>query len=317
MAPTHNQNTFMKKIYSLICMALLSQFAFAQADTTAPPKPWTHSGLYSLGLTQTALSNWAAGGSNSSNFTALLKQAATLKKGKGTWFNLLEVNFGYSIQPNQNVKTDDKLELTTRYDRVLAESKWSLSAFANARTQFIDGFANPEDTERISTFLSPAYSTYGIGFTNKSIDGLTAYFSPATVKNTFVNDSTLAAKGAFFDPTAPNVADLATGKMRWELGAYLDLIYAKTFNDNLEVASKLSLFSNYLDRPQNIDVTWEGLIMVKANKWLTASLLLNVIYDHDIHVRDNNGDGELNAPGTQFKQVLGVGLSYSFGAFKE
>jgi hypothetical protein len=25
----------------------------------------------------------------------------------------------------------------------------------------------------------------------------------------------------------------------------------------------------------------------------------------------------LNAPGTQFKEVLGVGLSYSFGAFKE
>jgi len=58
-------------------------------------------------------------------------------------------------------------------------------------------------------------------------------------------------------------------------------------------------------------------LLIKANKWLTASLLLNLIYDHDISVRDTNGDGVLNAPGTQFKEVLGVGLSYSFGAFKE
>ncbi len=292
----------------------------AQADTIAPPKPWKHSGLYSLGLTQTALSNWAAGGSNSSNFTVLLKQAATLTKNKSTWFNLLEVNFGYSIQPNQDVKTDDKIEYTTRFDRELGEKKWSLSAFGNVRTQLLDGFENPGDPveSRISTFLSPAYATYGLGFTNKSaVEGLVVYISPATVKNTFVSDSTLAYGNAFFNASDPNIAELATGLMRWEFGAYLDVIYAKQFNDNLEVSSKLSLFSNYLDRPQNIDVTWEGLILIKANKWLTASLLLNLIYDHDVLVRDSNGDGELNAPGTQFKEVLGVGLSYSFGAFKE
>ena len=249
----------------------------------------------------------------------LLKQAATLTKNKSTWFNLLEVNFGYSIQPNQDVKTDDKIEYTTRFDRELGDKKWSASAFGNVRTQLLDGFENPGDPveSRISTFLSPAYATYGLGFTNKSVEGLVVYISPATVKNTFVNDSTLAYSNAFFNSNDPNIAELATGLMRWELGAYIDVIYAKQFNDNLEVSSKLSLFSNYLDRPQNIDVTWEGLILIKANKWLTASLLLNLIYDHDVLVRDSNGDGELNAPGTQFKEVLGVGLSYSFGAFKE
>ena len=309
----------MKKIYTLVCLALLSNFAIAQTDTAAPAKPWKHSGLYSLGMTQTALSNWAAGGSNSSNFTALIKQAATLEKGHNTWFNLLELNLGYSIQPNQDVKTDDKIEFTTRFDRQLGETKWSASAFGNLRTQMLNGFENPGDADslRISTFLSPAYATYGLGFTNKSVEGLSVYISPVTVKNTFVNDSILAARGAFFDPTAANVADLANGKMRWELGAFVDLIYAKQFNANFEVTSKLSLFSNYLDRPQNIDVTWEGLLLIKANKWLTASLLLNLIYDHDVAARDSNGDGELDAPGTQFKEVLGIGLSYTFGEFKD
>ncbi|MCT4624135.1 MAG: DUF3078 domain-containing protein [Schleiferiaceae bacterium] len=306
----------MRKIVALFAL-VFSASAMAQTDTAAPKKPWTHSGLYSFALTQTALSNWAAGGSNSSNMTFLLKQAATLEKGKSTWFNLLEVNFGYNFQAGTDVKTDDKLEFTTRFDRQFGETDWSGSFFGNARTQMIDGYANPEDSIRISTFLSPAYATYGLGVTNKGIDGLVLYVSPITVKNTFVNDPTLAEAGSFFDPDGPNVSDLASGKMRWELGAYLDVIYAKAFNDRLEVTSKLSLFSNYLDRPQNIDVTWEGLVLIKATKWLTASLLLNLIYDHDVAVRDSNGDGVLNAPGTQFKEVLGVGLSYSFGAFKE
>jgi hypothetical protein len=305
----------MKKLL-LVILAASGLSALAQNDS-AETKPWTHSGLYSLGVTQTALSNWAAGGSNNTNATFLFKQAATLKKGKSTWFNLLEFNFGYNFQSGTNVKSDDKLEYTTRFDRQMGETQWSTSLFANARTQVADGFANPEDTARISAFLSPAYATYGIGFTNKSIDGLVAYVSPLTVKNTFVRDSLLAAQGSFFDPTAPNVSDLMSGKMRWELGAFVDVIYAKQLTESFEVASKLSLFSNYLDRPQNIDVTWEGLFLFKANKYLTASLLLNLIYDHDVSVRDNNGDGMLNAPGTQFKEVLGVGLAYSFGAFKE
>jgi len=307
----------MKKLLFIFISGFVITSATAQTDTTEPTKNWKHSGLYSVGITQTALVNWTAGGSNSTNAVFLLKQAATYNKGPHTWFNLLEFNLGYNFQPGRDVKNDDKLELTTRYDHTIHDGEWSFSGFANAKTQLFDGYENPEDSVRISTFLSPAYATYGLGFTNKSIDGLVIYLSPLTVKNTFVADSLLAAENRFFDISIPNVADLARGKMRWELGAFVDIIYAKKLTESFEITSRLSLFSNYLDRPQNIDVTWEGLFLFKANKFLTMSLLLNLIYDHDILVRDSNNDGALNAPGTQFKEVLGVGLSYSFGAFKE
>ncbi len=307
----------MKKLFTIALFGLIVTSATAQTDTTKPIKNWKHSGLYSLGVTQTALVNWVAGGSNNSNATFLIKQAATYGKGSHTWFNLLEYNLGYNIVPGRDIKTDDKIELTTRYDRQIKDGNWSASAFANARTQLFDGFQNPEDSARISALLSPAYATYGLGFTNKAVKGLNIYVSPITVKNTFVIDSALAAQGSFFSLEAPNLSALSKGVMRWELGAFVDIIYAQKVTESLEISSKLSLFSNYLDRPQNIDVTWEGLFLFKATKFLTMSLLLNLIYDHDIAARDNNNDGVLNAPGTQFKEVLGVGLSYSFGAFKE
>ena len=307
----------MKQTITLLIAILFSGILVAQEDPAAPVKNWKHSGIYNLGVTQTSLTNWAAGGNNNTNATFLLKQAATFNKNKSTWFNLFELNFGYNFQPGRDVKTDDKIEYTTRYDRQIKDGNWSGSFFGNFKTQLVEGYADPEDKNKISDWLSPGYATYGFGFTNKGVEGLTVYISPVTVKQTFVLDDSLSSAGTFFAPDAPNVGTLASGTFRTEMGAYLDIMYAKQVTKSFEVATKLNFFSNYLDRPENIDVNWEGLFLFKANKWLTASLLLNLIYDHDILVQDTNEDGDLNAPGVQFKQVLGVGLSYSFGEFKE
>lgn len=309
----------MRKTTLIILTALFSSAVFAQTDSTAPPKPWKWSGLYNLSLTQTSLTNWAAGGNNNVNLNGLVKQAGVMNKSKWTWANLIEANFGYNFQPDLNNKTDDRLEFTTRLDRHLNESNWSVSLFANFRTQFANGFQNAGDPDslRISTFMAPAYLTYGLGLTNKSIDGLTVYISPVTAKQTFVIDSTLAVNDVFFDNESPNVGTLSDGVYRTEMGAYVDIIYAKGFNERFEVSSKLNLFSNYLDRPQNIDVNWETIFLMKVYSYLSVSLQLHLIYDHDIIVQDTNGDGTLNAPGTQFKQILGVGLAYSFGEFKK
>lgn len=310
----------MKNLLAILLL-FVGLLAHGQSDSTAP-KAWKWSGLYSASMTQTSLSNWAAGGNNNVNINGLFKQMGVYNKGHWTWSNLLEANFGYNFQPGLNNKTDDRLEFTTRVDRQLDATKWSLSAFANFRSQFADGFTNPEDTVRISTWLAPAYLTYGLGATYKSDYGLTAYVSPVTVKQTFVADSALFNGNQFFDNQAPNVADLSNGGgYRTEMGAYVDIIYAKSFKEKFEVASKLSLFSNYLDRPQNIDVNWETIFLMKVYSYLTVSLQLQLIYDHDVNVRYAGdvptADGAFNAPGTQFKQILGVGLAYSFGEYKK
>ena len=53
--------------------------------------------------------------------------------------------------------------------------------------------------------------------------------------------------------------------------------------------------------------------MIKANKWLTVSLFTNLIYDHDVQIPvtriiDGN-EVKGTGPRTQFKEVLGVGIS--------
>ena len=79
--------------------------------------------------------------------------------------------------------------------------------------------------------------------------------------------------------------------------------------------TKLGLLSNYLHNPQNIDVNWEVLLNMKLTKFLSAVISTNLIYDDDIKIGiDDDGDGIIDreGPRTQFKKVIGVGLSYQF-----
>ena len=293
-----------------------NQIGDKTADTT---KLWVLSGLYSATITQTSLTNWASGGTSNVTVNGLVRQMAVMTKNKWVWNNLLEMNLGYNFQEPTNFKTDDKLEFTSRLDREFKDPNWRLSLFGNFRTQFFDGYAKIEDSVRTSTFMAPGYLTYGIGVTNTSIPGLSIYFSPVQIKQTFVLDDSLFARSTFFDNTIKNVNSLSNGGMRTELGAYFDAFYKKAFNENFELNSRLSLFSNYLDRPQNIDVNWESILLLKVYKNIAVSLQLQLIYDHDVNVRNATGTNPetFNAPGTQFKQILGVGVAYSYGAFKK
>jgi hypothetical protein len=65
----------------------------------------------------------------------------------------------------------------------------------------------------------------------------------------------------------------------------------------------------------NIDINWDVLISMKINKFLTTSLMTNLIYDHDINLptikKINGVKTEIGSgPKTQFKEVFGIGLSY-------
>ncbi|MBK8927730.1 MAG: hypothetical protein IPM74_17965 [Crocinitomicaceae bacterium] len=79
--------------------------------------------------------------------------------------------------------------------------------------------------------------------------------------------------------------------------------------ENITITSKLSLFSNYANNPQNIDVNWENLIEFKVNKYISATLATHLIYDDDIDITDADGN---TGPRTQFKEVIGIGFSYKF-----
>src|SRR3954463_6175795 len=77
------------------------------------PKTWKKGGLFNLNFNQAALSNWSAGGDNSSlSLTSLLTLYAFYKKNKHSWDNTLNLAYGFVKTTSLGRrKADDKMEL--------------------------------------------------------------------------------------------------------------------------------------------------------------------------------------------------------------
>ncbi len=69
-------------------------------------------------------------------------------------------------------------------------------------------------------------------------------------------------------------------------------------------------------------MNWQNALLVNLTQVLSANFFTQLLYDDDIKIgADDNGDGTIEnneiKPRTQFKSVIGVGLSYQFGAKTE
>lgn len=268
---------------------------------------WKKGGVFSLNFTQTSLTNWSAGGESSLALNGLLSAFANYSKGKSTWDNSLDLGYGFLKSGDADlIKTDDKIDFMSKYGQE-AFKNWYYAGLINFRTQMAPGYNYPNDSIKISDLLAPAYILGAIGLDYKPNESFTLFIAPITSKTTIVNDETLSNAGAFgVDP----------GKtIRNEFGGYLRAIYVKDLMENINLNTKLELFSNYLENPQNIDVNWEVLLAMKVNKYISATLSTQLLYDHDIDIAvDTDGDDipDGSGPRTQFKEVLGIGFTYKF-----
>lgn len=285
--------------------------------------PWRLKALYGLNGTQTSFVNWNAGGRNNLSLLAYISASADYSKNKWQWKNNLELALGGmkyldSTGNSEGMqKTDDKIDFTTNLGYKLKEH-WYLSLVGGFRTQFLDGFSYPNDSVRVSTFMAPGYINLALGIDYTPNDNFSMFLSPLATKMTIVNDKTLADAGAFGvqNATFNEFGDVvsAGNRFRGEFGAYFRLTYNKELVKNINFKSKLELFSNYAENPQNIDVNADVLWTFKVNSWFSASLNWTLIYDDDIDIRDVKGNV---GPRTQFKSVLGLGVSYTMKNFKE
>ncbi len=299
----------------------------AEADklkATVPDsvKAWKLGGVISINGQQVSLTNWAAGGNNSISIGGLVNVFAKYKHGKITWDNNLELGYGVIKQGDNKQwwKNDDKIQFTSKVGRH-AFKKWYYSALLDFRTQFVDGFNYPNDSVYISRFMAPAYGLASLGLDYKPNDHFSLFISPVTGKFTIVNDETLARAGAFGvqkeirDPNNGGTITQNYKTHREEFGAYLKMQYQAKVMDNITFQTILELFTNYLNNPQNIDVNWTTLTTFKVNKFISATLSTQLIYDDDIKVLRNYGGKDVKGtvgPDVQFKQVLGVGFTYKF-----
>ncbi|MFY0601432.1 MAG: DUF3078 domain-containing protein [Cyclobacteriaceae bacterium] len=285
------------KLFILILIASFSLSA-QTSDTTY----WSKGGFGSVTFSRVAIKNWAGGGQSSVSVNGVVNLFADYKKARTSWENSLDLGYGLIRQGNKGslVKSDDKINYVSKFGYQIEEGnkKWLYSGLLDFRTQFAEGLIIDEVSGRrnvvISKFMAPAYVTIGLGLDYKPNDAWSFNYIPLTGKFTIVNDQTLADAGAFGVPDG--------NKARGEFGSYLRIKFTKDVVKNVNVDSRLELFSNYVKDFPTVDVNWQNAVVMKVNEFLTANFFYQLIYDKDISGR------------VQQKSVFGVGLSKSFGA---
>ncbi len=266
---------------------------------------WKFEGLADIKFNQGYISpSWAEGGENSLSALSVLKYSADYTYGKKRDLDTdIEYRLGYlKAGDNDLQKNDDKFEINVKYGRS-AFNNWYYSGLLNFKTQLLKGYDNSNDTSiKVSEFLSPAYMIFSLGLDYKPSSKLTILFSPLTSKFTIVADT------VNYDQTRFGVGN--NEMIRKEVGAYIKAISKIKFREIIMLENKVNFFTNYTEDPQNIDVDWETNLVVSLTEYIKMSVNAHFIYDNDVAFIDK--DGNERGARAQFKELFGIGFTYSF-----
>ncbi len=276
-----------------------------------PTSFWDKLNEFGLNINEVAFVNWNAGGDNSISALANMRFVRNYKFRYFNWNNELKLRYGINAQEGRKLrKTDDQIRLSStisyRKDTI---TNWYFSFKSTFNTQFSNGFKYPDRDNPISRFMSPGYLFLGLGTSYippaKEFD---LYISPITMKSTFVLDQVLSEQGAFGVDAGKNVF--------LELGFLVTNTWETEIIKNVLMNHRLSLYTDYLQSFGNVDLDWEMNFNLKVNEYINANIGTHVIFDDDIKFDEVLAeDGTVIDPGIpriQFKQLLGIGLLYSF-----
>lgn len=258
----------------------------AQEQKEEKKSNWKKGGNISFLFNQSAFSNWLAGGTNNVAGNLGLNYDFNYAKDNWTWDNKVIASYGLTKLKGQGTqKTDDRLEFNSLLGKK-AEGFWYYSAFFNFKTQMSSTYVN--DVQQ-SHFFSPAYFQFGPGMLWKKSDNLKVNIAPATSKLVVLSPDLAPAFG------------VEAGKSsRYELGASVNGYYKFNIMPNVSMENILNLYSNYLDKPGNIDIDYTINFVMKINKYMSANLAFQTIYDDNAY------------QGFQTREVFGLGVNYGF-----
>lgn len=264
---------------------------------------WKLKSLYSLSGTQSSFVNWNAGGRNNISLIGNITASADYNKAKWNWSSDVTLAFGGikyldDVQGVDLQKTEDKIDLSSIVGMRISK-RFLISLNSGFKTQFADGFTYPNDSVAVSKFMAPGYLNLALGTDYIKDANFSVFGSPFASKTTLVMDDSLSQLGAFGVEKGERI--------RHEFGAFIKLKWNSKLMKNIDMKSKIELFSNYLNNPENIDVNAELVFIFRVNSLFSATAQWNLVYDDDIKIRDKNGN---IGPRTQFKSVLGIGISY-------
>ena len=287
----------MKKAFFLLA-ALLPLTLVAQEEEEG----WSHNGLAGFNLSQTAFTNWSAGGENTVADNIYFNGSLNYKKDKLSWTNDLSANYGQNFTQNTGWrKSIDNLNFASKLGHQINETLY-YAALLDFKSQLANGYKySDNDKELVSKFLTPSYLNLSVVIDYKPNSHIAVYYSPVAGKLTMVTD-TLLSEAYGID---------AGKKVRPQLGSIFKVNVDYTFyEDKVTLKSVLDLFTAYDDTFGKVDVNWDVLIGYNLTKLLTLTFQSTLKYDDDIKTVDD--EGNIRGAKVQFKEMVGLGISYKF-----
>ncbi len=331
----------MKKILLTICsFCALSFGAYAQDDAVqkaaedaaaellqAPqeeeeaPKPnyWTSSVQFNLGYNMTALSNWAAGGYNTTTLTTSMDAKANYTKDLTSWNNRLQLDYGFlysNEKPNILQKTNDRIYFESKWAyKTASGSKFNYTASFSFRSQFTDTpdkYVQDEETgkwrENVikSGFMSPAYTDIAFGIQWAPTEWFDVNIAPVTGGFTICTNEDLRSSYGM------KLKDNGTSyhPVLFQFGAQVKTNFKVAINDALAFETQAVLFTDYLNEPY-LRINWDNAINWKISKYLNLAFKTWLISDPNVTITEND---VTKKRGVQFKDFLSFNFTYTLSS---
>lgn len=278
----------MKKIVFALALALTTGSIFAQEEVAKDSitDGWKRGGNVLATFNQSAFNNeWTGGGIGNIAANILVNYDFNLTKGDIIWDNKFIADYGVNKNKGADnfTKNNDRLELNSIAGKKMSDN-WYYSVYFNMKTQM------DRSEGGFSHFFSPAYFQAGPGALWKKSDNLYVNVSPAAAKLILVHKHLAGTFGTEAGDTS-----------RFELGAAVRGYYKVDLMKNISVENILALYSNYLEDAQNVDIDYTMNLAMKVNKYISANLVFQAIYDDNVQRN-----------GFQIRETFGLGFNYAF-----
>lgn len=245
-------------------------------------------------------SNWTGGGVNSIALGLFLNALSETKKGKNSWRNDFQGQYGIvRNKGQQSRKNVDRIFFDTKYNRELSP-KWSLFANVNFLSQFGAGYEYDKDSadvkRKVSGMLSPAYLTEAIGIEYRPVPYFFVDVAPGALRQTIVVDKDLYVN----TPDQKNYGVPIGKRVRTE-AALIQVVanFDKDIAKDVNLKFRYLMFSSFKN-PLNIDNRLDAQLTAKINKYVNVNLGAIMVYDED---QSNK---------IQFAQALSIGFLFAF-----
>lgn len=313
---------FLCRIFALMLRFLVLSLLFCgllvQAQITEVPKEvkriqvkfpdsaqgWQRKSNIKLLINQSLYENWQSGGVNSVEAKTHFRLNFNYLKENLIWDNTLLVDYGMNKVNGFEVrKTQDKLEFNSIVGGKLP-GLWSFSYFINLQTPISNTYNYDKDLNkehRVAGVLAPIYIATGPGFMWKKDNNLFFNVAPVTAKTIYINgkvhkyDKELER---FVNNDEKELYGVLPGEsFRHKLGFYSSAFAKVQLTNTIGVENRVSLYSNYLHQPENIDLDYTLNVNMKVNKLLTTQFMFRARYDNE------------EFQGIQTQESFGVGIN--------